>query len=216
MQDDRTRQQISVLEGFPTVRDLLATGVNVINLTDNIFRTEKLSDKINLPTPTSATTTAPASAPPVQQTAVSTPATSIASVSPTPVTTASYANIMASASPPPQLNFPLTPKPALNRQKTAPAPWKPGPRGLDDAITASPQAVENIKKRRENNKLCNNHYLRGPCAKGDACCFVHNYKPTSDEINAIALLSRLNPCTAGQDCDVEDCIYGHHVSFTVL
>ncbi|KAJ0287069.1 hypothetical protein COL154_009205 [Colletotrichum chrysophilum] len=71
-------------------------------------------------------------------------------------------------------------------------------------------ALENIKKRTGAAKLCNNHYLRGPCAKGDECCFEHKYRPNADEINAIAYLTRLNPCTSGQECDVENCIYGHH------
>ena len=29
-------------------------------------------------------------------------------------------------------------------------------------------------------------------------------------MKAIAFLTRLNPCTSGQDCDLEFCIYGHH------
>lgn len=72
--------------------------------------------------------------------------------------------------------------------------------------------LDTVKKRKESSKLCNNHYLRGPCTKGDDCCFEHNYKPNKDELNAIAFLARLNPCTSGQECDVDNCIYGHHVS----
>ncbi len=94
-----------------------------------------------------------------------------------------------------------------------PTTWNPGRRGLDPPIQVSQTALDSIKRRKDSNKLCNNHYLRGPCAKGDSCCFEHKYKPTKDEINAIAFLTRLNPCANGQDCDVEDCIYGHHVSF---
>jgi hypothetical protein len=45
---------------------------------------------------------------------------------------------------------------------------------------------------------------------------VHDYNPNKDEKNAIAFLARLNPCTNGQDCDVDNCIYGHHVSVTYL
>ena len=44
----------------------------------------------------------------------------------------------------------------------------------------------------------------------DECCFEHDYKCTKDEINAISFLARLNPCISGQDCDTENCIYGHH------
>ncbi|CAM1503936.1 Fc.00g015270.m01.CDS01 [Cosmosporella sp. VM-42] len=217
LQDEKTRQQISVIEGISTVRELRATNTNVLKLGGDLFRNDKLVDRdlFRNDKPAPFPPPLPVSVPPVQTTtAVSTPATSNASVSPTPGgSTSSYANVMASASPPPQLTLPLAPKPNPPvRSRTAPlAPtWKPGPRGVDGPISVSQQAVESIKKRKDSNKLCNNHYLRGPCAKGDTCCFVHNYKPTNDEINAIALLSRLNPCTSGQDCDVNDCIYGHH------
>jgi hypothetical protein len=87
----------------------------------------------------------------------------------------------------------------------------PGPRGLDPPLQVSQSALDNIKKRKDHNKLCNNHYLRGPCAKGSACMFEHKYKPTKEELVAIAFLTRLNPCSNGQRCEVEDCIYGHHV-----
>jgi hypothetical protein len=133
------------------------------------------------------------------------------------MSTVSYAGVISSASPPPQITLPnLLPKqppPAAARLHKPPS-WNPGPRGIDVAIPINQAALEAIKKRKDNNKLCNNHYLRGPCAKGDACCFEHRYKPSKDEINAIAFLARLNPCTNGQDCEVEDCIYGHHVSPT--
>ena len=72
------------------------------------------------------------------------------------------------------------------------------------------QVLDKIKRRTNSNKLCNNHYLRGPCAKGDDCCFEHKYKATEEDMKAIAFLTRLNPCTSGQDCDLEFCIYGHH------
>lgn len=85
-------------------------------------------------------------------------------------------------------------------------------RGLDPPLEVNQSALDNIKKRKDHNKLCNNHYLRGPCAKGDACCFEHKYRPNEMEKTAIAFLARLNPCTSGQDCEVDDCIYGHHVS----
>ncbi len=92
----------------------------------------------------------------------------------------------------------------------------PGPRGLDTPLQVSQTALDTIKKRRDHNKLCNNHYLRGPCAKGSSCTFEHKYRPTKDELVAIAFLTRLNPCSNGQGCEVDDCIYGHHVSFPLL
>jgi hypothetical protein len=44
----------------------------------------------------------------------------------------------------------------------------------------------------------------------DECVFEHKHKCTDDEMVAIAFLARLNPCVSGQDCDIADCIYGHH------
>jgi len=94
--------------------------------------------------------------------------------------------------------------------------WNPGPRGLDPPITVNSVILDKIKRRSTNNKLCNNHYLRGPCAKGDECCFEHQYKPSDEELKAIAYLTRLNPCTNGQDCEQEYCIYGHHCPSVTL
>jgi hypothetical protein len=70
--------------------------------------------------------------------------------------------------------------------------------------------LEKIKHRISTNKLCNNHYLRGPCSKGSECIFEHEYKASDEEIVAIKWLTRLNPCVNGQDCEVPGCIYGHH------
>jgi hypothetical protein len=102
-------------------------------------------------------------------------------------------------------------------KKPAPKPvWVPGPRGLDAPIIVNAAVLESVKRRTINNKLCNNHYLRGPCAKGDDCVFEHRHKPSDEELKAIAHLSRLNPCTNGQDCESEYCIYGHHCPSVVM
>lgn len=222
LRDDSTRRRITVIEGFPTVRELVSTGVHILNLNDTLFRAEKLVDRTPrnptppqpFPPPVSSPVAPlapigppPPSAPPA---AVTSPPASTPVVAP-----ASYARVIKSASPPPQMSLPLQPKPATTPVRQAaqiskPPPWNPGSRGVDPPIQVSQAALDSIKKRKDSNKLCNNHYLRGPCAKGDSCCFEHKYKPTADEINAIAFLARLNPCTNGQECDVEDCIYGHH------
>jgi len=158
-------------------------------------------------------------------TATATAASNGAAISPSPSTSSNstpvpttanttYARAISSASPPPQITLPLQPRPAVTPARATPmkpAPWSPGPRGLDPPLQVSQSALDSIKKRKDSNKLCNNHYLRGPCSKGDSCCFEHKYKPTKDEINAIAFLTRLNPCESGQECEVENCIYGHHV-----
>jgi hypothetical protein len=198
---EENRHRITILEGFPTVRELQATKVNILNLSQDLFRSDKLVDR-------TAAAFAHPIAPPPGLVVTSTPAASL-----------SYATITSSASPPPLMSLPLgkiTGNASSVRGQTRSVPaqpsWSPGPRGFDTLATPTQAAVESIKKRKDSNKLCNNHYLRGPCSKGDLCCFEHHYRPTSEEINAIAFLARQNPCTNGQDCDVEDCIYGHHVS----
>lgn len=193
--------------------------MNVISF-DQIFRTTKLTDKTPIEKPVTSHSNgtahqiSPTAVLPAQ--AVLTPATSNASMSPP---AASYAKITKCASPPPQLTLPLPPKQNANsnRIKSPPQPnWNPGPRGSDQPITVGQQAMESIKRRAGNDKLCNNHFLRGPCTRIDVCPFVHTYKPTQEELRALAMLSRQNPCTRGQDCDVDDCIYGHHVSHRLL
>lgn len=208
LRDESTRRRITIIEGVPTVRELVATGVNILNLNETLFRPDKLLDKTPL---LNSTLLAPLPAP------LSAPINS-----PSPPSTSSpatsYARVIKNASPPPQITLPLQPKPVngpvrpQSQANKQPA-WNPGARGLDSPIQVSQAALDSIKKRKDSSKLCNNHYLRGPCAKGDSCCFEHKYKPSADEINAIAFLARLNPCTNGQDCDLDGCIYGHHVCF---
>lgn len=213
MQDEATVQRVTVLEGVPTVWELVATGVNVLNLNGTLFRSDKLTAKASMfvmePLPAPITSPRPAGAATAPR-PWSTPA----------VAPPSYARAIKSASPPPQMTLPLplqpkgagAPRQASQANKQQPPAWNPGARGLDPPIKVSQAALDNIKKRKDSSKLCNNHYLRGPCSKGDDCCFEHKYKPSQDEILATAYLARLNPCTGGQECDVENCIYGHHVS----
>ncbi|WKT40843.1 hypothetical protein QSH57_005649 [Fusarium oxysporum f. sp. vasinfectum] len=95
--------------------------------------------------------------------------------------------------------------------KTPPQPaWSPGPRGRDPPITVGIPAMEDIKRREDTDKLCNNHFLRGPCTRIGACTFNHTFKPSKEQLKALAMLARQNPCINGQDCDVNDCIYGHN------
>ncbi|KAI1076544.1 hypothetical protein F5B20DRAFT_572769 [Whalleya microplaca] len=188
MRNANTRQRIAVLEGCPTVPGIVSTGVAIIPFKD-IFRNEKLivraPGQIN---EVHAISSAPVVSPAM-----------------------SYASVTQRASPPPQITLPIAPKSTSTPVRVAKQPrWNPGPRGLDPPIPVIQTVLDNIKKRKESNKLCNNHYLRGPCSKGDECCFEHGYSPSKDEKNAIALLARLNPCTNGQDCEMDNCIYGHH------
>lgn len=174
--DDRCR--ITIIEGPPTVRELSATGLQVLNF-NKIFRAEKLVDR---------------------------------SVTTSPPPPSTWAGVTSIAPPPAAISPPV--KNGLIQKPTTPSPaklnWVPEPRGLDPPIVVNATVLDRIKRRTNNNKLCNNHYLRGPCAKGDECCFEHQYKATEDDLKAIAYLTRLNPCLNGQDCELEYCIYGHH------
>ncbi|KUJ21578.1 uncharacterized protein LY89DRAFT_378088 [Mollisia scopiformis] len=182
--EDRSR--ITILEGPPAVRELQSTGLQILNFT-NIFRAEKLIDRTFVSAPTPPNTWAGV--------------TSILPAAPIPSPIASPA--ARNGAPAPKAS-PIQPPPVAK-----PA-WTPSPRGLDPPITVNAAVLDKIKRRTTSNKLCNNHYLRGPCAKGDECCFEHKYKPTEEDLKAIAYLTRLNPCLNGQDCELEFCIYGHH------
>ncbi|PTB67548.1 hypothetical protein BBK36DRAFT_1167940 [Trichoderma citrinoviride] len=240
LQSEATRQRISIIEGVATVPDLRATNVSIKRLGHELFREDKLLDKISSPRqhsissvsgqPVQAAQPAPAPQPVAKEASspVASPAVSTASSKETRTPVVSYAGI-ASASPPPKITLPLARKQtsgsdtSRNRGSqrsqqeghyilippSQPQNWNPGPRGLDEPIRVNVQVLEAIKKRKED-KLCNNHYLRGPCAKRDTCSFVHDHKITDDEMKAVAVLARQNPCSSGQYCEADDCIYGHH------
>lgn len=204
---------MTIIEGVPTVPELVATSIPSMDLGRDLFRSDKCPDRSTSAWQLGSWVAGPRTA---------SPATSIGSASTPGRSSLSYANAASSnSSPPPQISLPIAPKPAASRapkaqyQQIPPQQpdWDPGHRGLDEPITVSVSAMESIKKRKESDKLCNNHFLRGPCTKGDSCFFVHDYKPSSEEINAIAVLARQNPCTNGQDCESDECIYGHHVRF---
>ncbi|KAI1213639.1 uncharacterized protein F4807DRAFT_469518 [Annulohypoxylon truncatum] len=181
--NDNTKQRITILEGTPTVQAILNIGVSVMNF-HTIFRTEKLDPKSPAPRPILPTSNG-----------------------------ASYAAVAQTkgAAPPPQITLPMhSRRNSTIPAKSPPPEWNPGPRGIDPPIVVSAAVLERLKKRKGEEKLCNNHFLRGPCTKGDECVFEHDYKPTKEEKKVIALFARLNPCTSGQDCEVDNCIYGHH------
>ncbi|KAH8846033.1 hypothetical protein MCOR27_000466 [Pyricularia oryzae] len=194
--DDNTKDLVTVLEGVPMARELSKTMVNKINYTNTLFRSDRVG-KVAAPGPPSGLVT-------------------VGSTENVPAAI-SYAGVTSApaVSPPPTLKLPLAPK-QTNVPKTAKQPpWNPGARGLDSPLKVNQSVLDNIKKRTGSSKLCNNHYLRGPCAKKDTCGFEHNYKPNAEEKVAISFLARLNPCTNGQECDIADCIYGHHCPSTV-
>ncbi|KAK1459244.1 hypothetical protein CMEL01_02243 [Colletotrichum melonis] len=229
LQDTDTRSRVSLIEGVATVRELKNTNVHILDPLPSLFRNQKLIDRSGDRAAERAeayarsSAQAPASVPffPAPSRASTSSPVMVASPTSPPATLAttassSWAGVTAKASPPPVITTPLAkisvnvPARKAPEPKVATPAWNPGERGLDPPIPINATAMDNIKKRTGKDKLCNNHYLRGPCAKGDECCFEHKYKPNPDEINAIAHLTRLNPCTSGQECDVENCIYGHH------
>ncbi|PMD51482.1 uncharacterized protein K444DRAFT_543963 [Hyaloscypha bicolor E] len=185
-QDDHYR--ITIVEGPRTIRELTATGLQILNF-NNIFRTEKLVDRL-VPSPTPPSTWA-----------------GVTSITPPPPTASSVSVKNGTIT---TINKKPTPTPA-----SAKPAWVPGLRSLDPPITINATVLDKIK-RRTFNKLCNNHYLRGPCAKRDGCCFEHQYRATKEDLKAIAYLTRLNPCLNGQDCELEFCIYGHHCPSVTL
>ncbi|RAL67683.1 hypothetical protein DID88_008424 [Monilinia fructigena] len=176
------------------VRELSAIGLRSLKF-EHIFRSEKLIDRTTEASPTSAPSTwagVTSIPPPTPPTAVPSPALGGKATS---------AAIK---------------KPDVTSNVFARLGWSPGPRGLDPPIHVKKEVLEAVKRRTNNNKLCNNHYLRGPCSKGTECCFEHDHKATEEEIKAIAYLTRQNPCVNGQDCDNEECIYGHHCPSVVI
>ncbi|KAJ6441920.1 zinc finger protein [Purpureocillium lavendulum] len=246
LEDESTRQCITVIEGVPVAHELAVTDVKVMDIGRSLFRCEhpgNTSSTSSHSSNSSGNSLYPAWT--SGGTRTTSPATSVSSSNLTPGSSSSsngnstgtnsiannnssssnssnsmsYATVTCSGTPPPQITVPIPPKAfnAVTRPKVqytqmpSPQPdWNPGRRGLDEPITVSVAALETIKKRRDQDKLCNNHFLRGPCTKGDACLFSHSYRPTADEVKAIAVLARQNPCTAAQDCDMAECIYGHH------
>ncbi|KAH0594266.1 hypothetical protein MHUMG1_08105 [Metarhizium humberi] len=192
-QNEFSRHRMTIIEGVPTVPELVATSIPSMDLGRDLFRSDKCPDRSTSAWQLGSWVAGPRTA---------SPATSIGSASTPGRSSLSYANAASSnSSPPPQISLPIAPKPAASRapkaqyQQIPPQQpdWDPGHRGLDEPITVSVSAMESIKKRKESDKLCNNHFLRGPCTKGDSCFFVHDYKPSSEEINAIAVLARQNP-----------------------
>ncbi|KAH6620704.1 hypothetical protein B0J18DRAFT_205232 [Chaetomium sp. MPI-SDFR-AT-0129] len=229
LQDSPVRFRVTVLEGITTVPEIAKTGVNILNLNDSLFRSEK-SLNTTPPKGPKAPRAAPralmapkASSPPTAPTFMMA-AKPIAPSMPTPThaPVATYAGAVQKPTPPPSaaLARPLAQqesRPTTKVSSSSPI-WTPGPRGLDPPLQVAHSALGSIRirvERRDSNgnfpkKLCNNHYLRGPCAKGNKCEFEHKYRLSSSQKAALAYLTRLTPCSEGQECDVKDCIYGHH------
>ncbi|KAG6087578.1 hypothetical protein E4U15_007643 [Claviceps sp. LM218 group G6] len=209
--EEDQRERLTVLEGLSAQTADVPSNIKRASLGNELFRTDGHSDRDAPIWPLGAWATVPRAC----NTARSVTSTS---------TRRSYANVANSTlrSPPPlppspKTSLPVPPKPIarpvqVRYQQVPPQrpDWNPGPRGLDEPIAVSVSVMESVKRRRDSEKLCNNHFLRGPCTKGARCYFVHNYSPSKEEVDAIAVLARQNPCVNGQGCKAKACIYGHH------
>lgn len=139
-QDAALRIRLTVLEGVPAVRELLATGVNVLNLNDSLFRADKLVDRTPPPPPKAKPepvvvqvavpvpvevkpAVAPAPAPATSSVASvgnPTPATSVAST-PAQAPATTYARAAKIPTPPPVVAVPVQTKTAPVAPVSAPA-----------------------------------------------------------------------------------------------
>ena len=144
---EEERSRVTIIEGPPIVRELSATNIQIMPL-NNIFRTDKLIDRLEIMndrvTSPAATNGAPTWA-------------KLTSIPPVPgaapvVVVKNCTNGVKKATP---------------TLKTAKPTWIPGPHGLDPQLSVNAAVLERVKRRTNKDKLCNNHYLRGPCAKGE-------------------------------------------------
>jgi hypothetical protein len=140
---ENERHRITIIEGPPIVRELSATNIQIMPL-HNIFRTEKLidrseCDRVASPAATNGATTWAK-------------LTSIPSIpNHTPIPIKNGTNGVKKSTP---------------TLKTVKPAWIPEPHGLDPKLDVNAVVLERVKRRTNRDKLCNNHYLRGPCAKG--------------------------------------------------
>jgi len=112
---------------------------------------------------------------------------------------------------PPLPNAMVALPPAATAVRVAKAATKPpisrnrlGQR-IDPPIKHNKEMHDRVKRL----KLCNVHYLSDDCPYGSACCHVHNYKPSAQELAMLRLVARMAPCKRGSECDDAKCIFGH-------
>ncbi|KAL1903402.1 hypothetical protein Sste5346_000028 [Sporothrix stenoceras] len=236
--DQSTRHRLRILEGSPTVRELIATNIEIVNFNDTVFRADKLvADRVpNAAPPTPTTNGTGRTSPPssdsrngITKTNGVVPVSAINGsakakvLSPTKSPSSSYASATTTAqsTPTPTLTFPQATTKNLQIKAASAAAaaaalleknkptWNPGERGLDPPVTFNPAHVDSVKKRKGRDKFCNNYVIVGHCPK-DFCEYNHKLKATPDEKKALTFLMRQSPCTYGQDCDYDECIYGHN------
>lgn len=230
------RNRLHILEGFPTVRELKAFGLPTINLNDTVFRDDKIvvdrtnsgfgnsnghkaasNGAVTPPEPVQAPVYAPNSPPGPRPSEV--PKEKTKKITTPNSSYATTAVIRPGGAPgPPPMKFPaatvqrtaaaIATATAKAMKKSEPA-WSPGPRGLDQPVTFVPTYVDSVKKRKGAEKFCNTFVLCGYCTK-DYCEYNHKLKASPEEKKALAFLMRQSPCTFGQECSNDDCIYGHN------
>ena len=142
-EDDRKR--VTIIEGPPVVQELSDTNLQVLSFA-NIFRTDKL---VNRPEP--ERDASPSATNGVTTWAKLTSFPSNPNPTPLLLKNDTNGNVVKKTS-----SVAITVKPI----------WVPEPRGLDPKLDVNAVVLDRVKRRMGMEKLCNNHYLRGPCAKG--------------------------------------------------
>jgi hypothetical protein len=210
-QNDKDQRRIMIIEGPFTAEKLRTSDFKTLDLPEKLFQDRNLQDVASQHQATAAPS-------PISSTRLPNSIPVALPLKPVkPVKLVSYAGAVSTAPPPPKVALPLTSRSGNITGRTGgskiAAEWTPGPRGLDPPLSVDKAALDSIRQRKENRRLCNQYYIRGICERSD-CSFEHEYKASQEEIQAVAFLTRLLPCKDGQDCKEKDCIFGHHVRAT--
>ncbi|KAF2087948.1 hypothetical protein K490DRAFT_65228 [Saccharata proteae CBS 121410] len=105
---------------------------------------------------------------------------------------------------------PITPPPAAIKNTI---PRNRHGQRIDPALpNFNKEEIDRVKKI----KMCNVHFLRGPCSYGPACKRNHEYKASKSELESLRHVARMACCVHGTACDDPLCIFGHRCPFPVL
>ncbi|KAL9585535.1 MAG: hypothetical protein Q9212_001460 [Teloschistes hypoglaucus] len=105
----------------------------------------------------------------------------------------------------------VTGKDLITRRPIYPGPvWlnKDNQRVDEDLGEPSEKRMANLESLVRNNKLCNDHQLRGGCNNA-LCRYSHEPALDGEELIAFALTARRTPCGGGSRCRSKLCVLGH-------
>ena len=77
---------------------------------------------------------------------------------------------------------------------------------VDPALHVDEALAEKLRHRIP--RLCNPHYLRGPCTD-QYCTYDHTASLTDEELEALKYLNRSQPCERSSECTSAACLKGH-------